>query len=1047
MPSKQLFSALLASAVVLGLVLAGSSRDSTEARSPGVNEAAVEPDISSWSLAAKSAANWSSTPPARGIPDRASGNPKLTSHLARLIGAERALRSAGSKITSQTLPALEPELQTLANEKLMSIDGTGRVQVFVHAASSTGEVMDAVRTLGGEIERWDDEAKIVQSRVPIIELEALAAQPAVKLVRLPDYGSPQAGSVTTQGDSIHKANLARSEFNVNGSGVRVGVISDGVGGIASSQASGNLPAVNTATCNISGHDPQLSGAEGTAMLEIVHDLAPGAELWFGNFFAGAARTGTGLDFNAAVDCLAANTDIVVSDVVTTNAGPYDGTSFISANTSTELNRETNRIRAYVTSVGNEAMSHYQETYVPFSPTSTAHRFSATASTGDALSLGPSNNDPLYLPSGGTVTVDLQWNDPFGGSSNDYDLLLLRGSDGALVAFSENFQTGTQNPTERIVYRNDGASGLFGIGIRKFAGEARTFDMFIDCPCTPLPTGRLGEPYHNYNTPSSSIPNQGDAGGAPARVISAGAINAHDPGNDTIAFYSSRGPTNDGRTKPDITGIDCVSTTGAGGFPPPFCGTSAAAPHIAGIAALFLGCQTHLKAGEPDDNPNADRTATRNALLNTAIDLGAPGMDNTYGSGRADAMRALSVTPSSSAPPPPPGNPAYYHPVTPARILDTRTNTGGLPGKLGQGCVKSVQVAGVGGVPASGVEAVVFNATVTDPTKGSFLTLHPSGAPLPLASNLNFNAGQTIPNLITVKLGADGKVNVFNRLGGTHVVLDVAGWYGATPDNNPPFPTPTPGATDYGYYHPLPPKRVLDTRDGTGAPAAKVGPGGTITVDVTDTFGSGVPASGVTAVVLNATVTEATAFSYLTVFPSGAAMPVASNLNFGPGETAPNLVVGKVGGDGTVKVFNAQGSTHVIFDVAGWYGGSSGGALFRSLTPARVLDTRSSPQGTPPGQVDPGETITVDVTGVGGVPSTGITAVILNVTVTGPTSGSFLTIFPEGPLPLASNLNFDAGETVPNLVIVKVGADGNVRAYNRLGSVHVIFDVAGWYSGP
>jgi hypothetical protein len=100
-------------------------------------------------------------------------------------------------------------------------------------------------------------------------------------------------------------------------------------------------------------------------------------------------------------------------------------------------------------------------------------------------------------------------------------------------------------------------------------------------------------------------------------------------------------------------------------------------------------------------------------------------------------------------------------------------------------------------------------------------------------------------------------------------------------------------------------------------------------------------------------------------------------------------------------------------------------------------------------VDQGETITVDVTNVPGssVPATGVAAVVLNVTVTGPTSGSFLTVFPEGALPLASNLNFDPGETVPNLVIVKVGADGNVRVYNKLGSVHVIFDVAGWYSGP
>ena len=177
------------------------------------------------------------------------------------------------------------------------------------------------------------------------------------------------------------------------------------------------------------------------------------------------------------------------------------------------------------------------------------------------------------------------------------------------------------------------------------------------------------------------------------------------------------------------------------------------------------------------------------------------------------------------------------------------------------------------------------------------------------------------------------------------------------------------------------------------------------------------------------------------------MPLASNLNFQTGVTIPNLVIVKVGGDGNTKVFNAQGSTHVIFDVAGWFGGlGSDGTLFRSLTPTRILDTRTSPQGVPAGKVDQGETIMVDVT-VGAVPS-GASAVILNVTATEPTSSSFLTVFPSGAaLPLASNLNFAASVTVPNLVIVKVGADGNVKVYNKIGSVHVIFDVAGWYSGP
>ncbi len=382
---------------------------------------------------------------------------------------------------------------------------------------------------------------------------------------------------------------------------------------------------------------------------------------------------------------------------------------------------------------------------------------------------------------------------------------------------------------------------------------------------------------------------------------------------------------------------------------------------------------------------------------------------------------------------------YYHPVTPARILDTRTGPPfPAPGALGPNSEMTVDVTGVGTVPATGVSAVVVNATVTGPTQSSFLTIWPSDEPRPTASNLNFSAGQTVPNLVTVKVGFDGNVKVYNAVGSTHVIFDVVGWYG--------------GPTGGSRFNPLPPKRILDTRDGTGAPAAKIGPNSTITVDVTNTYGSGVP-NGATAVVVNTTVTEPTAGSYLTVYPADApAKPLASNLNFSAGQTVPNLVIVKVSADGSnVKIYNAVGSTHVIFDVVGWYGASSGD-VFNPLTPARILDTRTGTggftgkigTGTPNGQ-----TIAVQARGAGGVPPLGPTAVIVNATVTEPTQPSYLTVYPSdvASAPLASNLNFVGGQTVPNLVMVKVGAgDGKVKAFNAVGQTHVIFDVVGYF-GP
>jgi outer membrane protein assembly factor BamB len=370
----------------------------------------------------------------------------------------------------------------------------------------------------------------------------------------------------------------------------------------------------------------------------------------------------------------------------------------------------------------------------------------------------------------------------------------------------------------------------------------------------------------------------------------------------------------------------------------------------------------------------------------------------------------------------------YHPVVPARILDTRSGVGAPVGMLGAGASLPLQVTGRGGVPATGVSAVLLNVTVTEPTATSFLTAWPAGQPRPLASNLNYVAGQTVPNLVTAKVGEGGQVNLYNHSGSTHVVADVAGWYG------------TDALGGGAGFNALPPARILDTRTGAGA---KLGPGATLDVQVT---GRGeMPVSGVSAVVLNVTVTEPTAGSFLTAWPAGQARPLASNLNFVAGQTVANLLVVKVGAGGKISLFNLQGATHVVADVAGWYGeeGSTGDG-FVALAPSRILDTRTG-TGAPAAKLGPGSAVTLQVTGQGGVPAAGVSAVVLNVTVTEPTAGSFLTAWPGGEArPLTSNLNYVAGQTVPNLVLVKVGAGGQVSLFNSSGSTHVVADVAGWF---
>ncbi len=157
---------------------------------------------------------------------------------------------------------------------------------------------------------------------------------------------------------------------------------------------------------------------------------------------------------------------------------------------------------------------------------------------------------------------------------------------------------------------------------------------------------------------------------------------------------------------------------------------------------------------------------------------------------------------------------------------------------------------------------------------------------------------------------------------------------------------------------------------------------------------------------------------------------------------PNLVVVKVGAGGKVELFNNAGSTHVIADVAGWYGtnGTSPAGMFTPVAPSRLLDTRSG------ATIGAAGTVHLQVTGRGGVPASGVSAVVLNVTVTEPSSTGFLTAWPGGEgRPLASNLNYVSGQTVPNLVVVKVGAGGVVDLFNSTGSTHVVADVAGWFN--
>jgi hypothetical protein len=252
--------------------------------------------------------------------------------------------------------------------------------------------------------------------------------------------------------------------------------------------------------------------------------------------------------------------------------------------------------------------------------------------------------------------------------------------------------------------------------------------------------------------------------------------------------------------------------------------------------------------------------------------------------------------------------AAYVADGPLRLLDTRkgTGTGGVVAPVGIGKTLKLQIGGADGVPAKGLQAATINLTAVDSTGSGYLTAYPDGQPIPDASSLNFGKGQITPNLLTVKVGADGAVDFTNSSTGTvDLVVDLSGYY------------LTGSAPTGGVLQVTGPTRLLDTRVGTGAPKAKIAANGYLSLQI-DGAG-GIPATGVTAVILNVTVTNTAGTGYVTAYPAGGTLPTASTVNFVAGQTVPNLAVVPVGADGKVEFHNSStGVTDLVADVFGYF---------------------------------------------------------------------------------------------------------------------------------
>ncbi|MBB5873581.1 hypothetical protein F4553_007015 [Allocatelliglobosispora scoriae] len=382
----------------------------------------------------------------------------------------------------------------------------------------------------------------------------------------------------------------------------------------------------------------------------------------------------------------------------------------------------------------------------------------------------------------------------------------------------------------------------------------------------------------------------------------------------------------------------------------------------------------------------------------------------------------------------------YRQITPTRILDTRFGIGAPKAPIGPGGTLGLPVLGRGGVPGDSVSAVVLNVTVTGPTSAGFVTVFPHGVIRPYASSLNFPAGWTGANSVTVGIGTDGKVDFFNSAGSTGVIADVMGYY----------LTATGDGAGAGEFFPTVPQRVLDTRSEPGYRL-----GGQESIYVPLSFG--VDNRRIKAFAVTITAVSPLAAGYLTAW-SGANGPIpgTSTLNFTTGTTVANMAIvptsiclfhGGCIDKAMIGIYNGSAKgVHVLVDLVGVYddGTLGGGLRFQPQTPTRIVDTRV---GIGSGPFGPGFTRTLSASPVAIYNTVALAA---NVTAIVPSAATFLTLWPalDGVgRPGVSNLNPAAGQTVANAAVVQIGPTEEFKVFNQAGLIDIAIDVVGTFFDP
>ena len=542
------------------------------------------------------------------------GEKKLSSNLAL------ASRQAHSKPVGAAAPFVNPNIA----------DRKGMVRVVIRGASSPA-LLKEITARGGHVDAVAPSNERIEATVPLMQLEGLAARPEIGSIRQPPQARTNVGSLTTQAYVSHRVKpIVEGASPITGSGIKVGVLSDtaSTARIAALIASGDLGPTTTVLPGQGGLDP--GSDEGAAMMEIVQDLAPGAQLYFATAFDSEPSFAANIIALGAAGCT-----VIVDDVTYSDEAAFQDSEIAQA-----VNTFVAGGGIYFSSAGNSGnltnnnSTTWEGDFVDggtnalLPPGYTVHNFG-----------GGQTNDPISQI---TFDVNLFWADPLGGSTNDYDLFILNSTLTTIVAFSTSVQNGTQDPLEEV-FNPSGFAANSRIVIARKAGSnlvAMHLDTFGSARLSIATSGAtrghnagantqsVAATYwnsaHNGTTPfnGSSNPTETFSSDGPRRIF-------FNPNGTAITPGNFRFGTNGGALlqKPDFTAADGV-TTRTPTFNP-FFGTSAAAPHAAGIAALIRSA-----------HPALTNTQIHAILVNTALDNMTPGIDRDGGAGVLNALTAV-----------------------------------------------------------------------------------------------------------------------------------------------------------------------------------------------------------------------------------------------------------------------------------------------------------------------------------------------------------------------------------------------------------------------